>query len=79
MIFLKKEQWIGLPFPSPGDLPNPGIDPGLHIAGRFFTIGATKEAYFQSFCNIIVLFIMFNLPEFPAETLDYCISLPGLW
>ena len=26
MIFLKKEQWIGLPFSSPGDLPNPGIE-----------------------------------------------------
>ena len=21
-------QWSGLPFPSPGDLPNPGIEPG---------------------------------------------------
>ena len=25
------------PFPSPGDLPNPGIEVS-HIAGRFFTI-----------------------------------------
>ena len=23
----KKEYWTGLPFPSPGDLPNPGIKP----------------------------------------------------
>ena len=23
----KKEYWTGLPFPSPGDLPNPGIEP----------------------------------------------------
>ena len=22
--------WSGLPFPSPGDLPNPGIEPGSH-------------------------------------------------
>ena len=27
--------WSALPFPSPGDLPNPGIEPVL--AGRFFT------------------------------------------
>ena len=27
-IFLKQEYWSGLPFPSPGDLPNPGIEPG---------------------------------------------------
>ena len=25
--FSRQESWSGLPFPSPGDLPNPGIDP----------------------------------------------------
>ena len=25
--FSRQEYWIGLPFPSPGDLPNPGIEP----------------------------------------------------
>ena len=25
--FLRQEYWNGLPFPSPGDLPNPGIKP----------------------------------------------------
>ena len=25
---LQIEHWSGLPFPSPGDLPNPGIEPG---------------------------------------------------
>ena len=24
----RQEYWSGLPFPSPGDLPNPGIEPG---------------------------------------------------
>ena len=28
MQFSKQEYWSGLPFPSPGDLPNPGIEPG---------------------------------------------------
>ena len=27
MGFSKQEYWIGLPFPSPGDLPYPGIEP----------------------------------------------------
>ena len=27
MGFSRQEYWIGLPFPSPGDLPNPGIEP----------------------------------------------------
>ena len=26
--FPRQESWSGLPFPSPGDLPNPGIKPG---------------------------------------------------
>ena len=26
--FSRQEYWSGLPFPSPGDLPNPGIQPG---------------------------------------------------
>ena len=26
--FSKQECWSGLPFPSPGDLPDPGIEPG---------------------------------------------------
>jgi len=25
--FSKQEYWSGLPFPSPGDLPHPGIEP----------------------------------------------------
>ena len=28
MEFSRQAQWSGLPFPSPGDLPNPGIEPG---------------------------------------------------
>ena len=28
MDFSKQEYWNGLPFPSPGDLPDPAIEPG---------------------------------------------------
>ena len=28
MGFSRQEYWSGLPFPSPGDLPNRGIEPG---------------------------------------------------
>ena len=34
MEFPKQEYWNGLPFPSPGGLPNPGI--GSSLAGGFF-------------------------------------------
>ena len=28
MGFARQEYWSGLPFPSPEDLPDPGIEPG---------------------------------------------------
>ena len=38
MELLKQEYWSGLPFLSPGDLPNAGIEPmSPELAGRFFT------------------------------------------
>ena len=29
--FSRQGYWSGLPFPSPGDLPNPGIEPGFPV------------------------------------------------
>ena len=29
MEFSRQEYWSGLPFPSPEDIPEPGIDPGF--------------------------------------------------
>ena len=38
MRFSKQEYWSVLPFSSPGDPPNPGIQPtSLALTGRFFT------------------------------------------
>ena len=31
MGFSRKEYWSGLPFPSPGDLPDPVIKPGIRV------------------------------------------------
>ena len=45
MGFPLQEYWSGLPFPSPGDLPDPGIKPiSPASAGRFFYYWATREA-----------------------------------
>ena len=33
MGFSRQEYWSGLPFPSPGDLPDPGIEPGSPALG----------------------------------------------
>ena len=41
MEFSRQEYWSGLPFPTPGDLPDPGIKPtsleSPVLAGGFFT------------------------------------------
>ena len=41
MEFSRQEYWSGLPFPTPGDLPDQGIEPTFFVspalAGRFFT------------------------------------------
>ena len=31
MEFSRQEYWCGMPFPSPGDLPDPGIEPGSPV------------------------------------------------
>ena len=39
------ESWSGLPFPAPGDLPDPGMElTPPAVEGRFLTTGATWEA-----------------------------------
>ena len=42
MRFSRQECWNGLPFPTPGDLPDPGIEPKSLVSsasvGGFFTI-----------------------------------------
>ena len=38
MGFLREEHYSGLPFPSPGDIPDPGIEPmSPELTGGFFT------------------------------------------
>ena len=45
--FSRQEYWSELPWPPPGDIPDPGIEPASlmspALAGRFFTTGATQE------------------------------------
>ena len=61
MGFPRQEYWSGLPFPSPVDLPDPGIEhlslvsPAL--AGGFFTAVATWKR------NLFYVFEMFDFPS----------------
>ena len=51
MGFSRHKYWLGLPFPPPGDLPNPGIKPASlltpALAGGFFILSATWEVLNQ--------------------------------
>ena len=48
MEFSRQEYWSGVPFPTPGDLSDPGTELAslvpLALAGRFFITSATWEA-----------------------------------
>ena len=48
---LQEEYWSGLPCPSPGDFPEPGIKPMFltspALAGGFFTTSATWEPLYH--------------------------------
>ena len=48
MGFSRQEYWSGLPFPSPGGLPDPGIEPtslmSPALAGGFFITSANWKA-----------------------------------
>ena len=50
MWFSRQEYWNRLPFPSPGDLPDPGIEPtslvSPPLAGRFFTTMPPGKPFF---------------------------------
>ena len=55
MGFLRQEYWSGLPFPSPGDLPDPGIKPMSPVlAGEFFTIEPPGKP-----CGIVLYSIVY--------------------
>ena len=53
----QQEYWRGLPFPSPGDFPYPGIKPASPVspavAVGFFATSATWEAHLRNIASII--------------------------
>ena len=55
MGFSNQEYWSGLPFPSPGDLPDPGIKYQTQVSctvGRCFNLWATREALVMALSEI---------------------------
>ena len=56
MGFSRQEYWSGLPFPSPGDLPHPGIKPGSPVfEGRFLTTEPPWIAFFPKTPDLFLM------------------------
>jgi len=61
MGFSRQEYWSGLPFPSPWDLPNPGIEPGSPaLQAGFFTTSATWQARAINKSLLVIHFIYWS-------------------
>ena len=58
MGFSREEYWSGLPFPSPGDLPDPEIEPTPPaLAGGFFTTEPSGKSFNTYFIvNAMIIF-----------------------
>jgi len=55
--FSRQEYWSGLLFPTPGDLPEQGIEPeSPALADGFFTTSATWEALYDPASLLLAVF-----------------------
>ena len=58
--FSRQEYWSGWPFPPPGDLPHPGVEPALSVvpalASRFFTTEPHGKPTFPSLEDFFFFF-----------------------
>ena len=56
MRFLKQEYWIGLLFPSPGNLSDPRIEPtSPELAGGFFTTEVIHFKYNSVYMSSLLI------------------------
>ena len=64
MGFCRQEYWSGLPFLSPGHLPDPGIEPASHVspalAGEFFTT-APPGKHIGMYRRLKTIILLLNL------------------
>ena len=66
MAYSRLEYWSGLPFPTPGDLPDPGIElsslASLALAGRFYTTVSLGSLYILAIAQIHS-FLFITIPK----------------
>ena len=67
MEFSRQEYWSGLPFPSPGELPDPGIGPRSPAlqADALLSESSGKPVYTKLICTFFLSFflIFYNIPH----------------
>ena len=77
MRFPWQEYWSGLPFPTPVDLPNPGIEPASFLSpaltGRSFTIRVT---FFSDFIFNPIFLGVVNIIQLPTNHLSLHEAVP---
>ena len=60
----RQEYWSGLPFPTPGDLPNPGLElASPALAGGFFTT-EPQQSQLKKKKGYIVFICLTNIYEY---------------
>ena len=60
--FSRQEYWTGLPFPSPGDLPNPGIEPGSPVLQADALLSEPPGKSLLVWCKSNCGFTLLSLP-----------------
>ena len=68
MEFSRQKYWSGLPFPPPGDIPYPGIEPMYlmfpALADGFFTTNTNWEAHkMLSACCMLITVTTLKIPQ----------------
>ena len=61
MRFSRPGYWSGSPFPSPGDLPNPGIEPGSPALQADSLLTFLFKVIIDMYVLIAILLIVLNL------------------
>ena len=78
MAYSSKEYWSGLPFPTPGNLPNPGIKPSSPaLPERFFTTKPPDCVLCMFYCNkkphiLKCIYLVIFKKKSLLDLLQYC-------
>ena len=72
MEFCRPQYWSGQPFPSPGDLPNPGTEPNLKVV-----ISIEKDSKIQRWNNFTEVVRLTNASE--SGSVSRSVASDSLW